>query len=99
MIPPDVNAGPVLWASVEPCTGILCACLPLLRPLSTNLRHPRFTSWLSGSSKDIVELSWEKYSHSPVTAYPAHKEGFQFTDSKSSVVSHGEIWILPKGEA
>ena len=96
---PDDNAGSVLWASVEPCTGILCACLPLLRPLSTNLRRPRFTSWLSGSSKDIVELSWEKYSHFPVTPFPAHKEGFQFIDSDSSVVFHGEIWILPKGKA
>lgn len=31
----DALPGILLWTTVEPCTGIISACLPLLRPLLT----------------------------------------------------------------
>lgn len=45
----DIDAAPVLWASVEPCASIVCACLPLLRPLFINVQMGNFSGWVSGS--------------------------------------------------
>ena len=52
----DRNAGPILWATVEPCTGIVCACLPVLNPIfSASLYQyfiasgSRLRSWLNNT--------------------------------------------------
>lgn len=44
-----MNAAPLVWASVEPCVGIVCACLPLMRPLFVNVRVRTLRRWFSGS--------------------------------------------------
>ena len=38
------------WTFVEPCVGIICACLPTMRPLLRSLCCS--FSWSTGDSKD-----------------------------------------------
>jgi hypothetical protein len=45
----DMNAAPLAWASVEPCVGIVCACLPLMRPLFLNVHVRTLRRWFGGS--------------------------------------------------
>ncbi|GFF24102.1 conserved hypothetical protein [Aspergillus udagawae] len=50
-----------IWSSVEPCIGIVCACLPTLRPLlKSTLKHSLGSSRIAGkfgaSSSQEVEL-------------------------------------------
>jgi hypothetical protein len=50
-----------IWSSVEPCTGIVCACLPTLQPLlKSTLKHNLGSSRMAGkfgaSSSQEVEL-------------------------------------------
>lgn len=39
-----------VWSCVEPCIGIVCACLPTLRPLLRRI-FPRFILWGSSSKR------------------------------------------------
>ena len=40
---PGDSVSPTIWSSAEPCVGLVCACLPCLRPLFIKL-IPGFTS-------------------------------------------------------
>lgn len=44
----DDNVGAASWSAVECNVGIICACLPNLRPLVSSIL-PRFLSTISGS--------------------------------------------------
>lgn len=50
-----------IWSSVEPCIGILCACLPTMKPL---LRYTRshFSNFSSGRQTDNSQGPGQNYS-------------------------------------
>lgn len=48
----DDNVGAATWSSIECNTGIICACLPTLRPLISRIL-PRFLSTLSSGSRRL----------------------------------------------
>lgn len=66
---------------VEPCVGIVCACLPALRPMFHFLRGGRQCSKSSGAkgdttSRNLLPSLWQKWS-------PTHSE-----DAKSCRSGH-----------
>jgi hypothetical protein len=69
----DDNVGAATWSAVECNTGIICACLPTLRPLISKIL-PSFLSTLSGSrsNRRIGEES---------STTPTYRNGTQTTST------------------
>ncbi|KAK7892837.1 hypothetical protein LTR67_007074 [Exophiala xenobiotica] len=76
--------GPVLWSSIEVNTGIICACLPALKPLFT-LISPLL---LHSSSRDSSRRSRQP---SFVVATPEMKKYSNPTTAGTSESGEGEI--------
>lgn len=73
----DIEVDPLNWSIIEPCVGIICACLSTLRPLfrflfrsgSTRaVSKPKSSSWLSpqrqrGTLRSIDKSKDSKHEH------------------------------------
>lgn len=80
--PTYVSVVPSTWSSIEQSVGIICACLPTLRPL---LR------WLTGSSASSIRnrdsSSSEFPQRSPLSSRPSQKDEENALDSLASPTS------------
>ncbi|KKA20690.1 hypothetical protein T310_5272 [Rasamsonia emersonii CBS 393.64] len=66
------NVGAATWSSIECNTGIICACLPTLRPLISRIL-PRFLSSLSGSRSQSKSQSHRRLDDENNRATPTYR--------------------------
>ncbi|KAI4171562.1 MAG: hypothetical protein LQ343_004154 [Gyalolechia ehrenbergii] len=57
--PTWTQVNPAIWSTVEPCIGIVSACLPIIGPtFRTKLGSIRATSWLSRDKRSAQSNSY-----------------------------------------
>ncbi|KAL8841867.1 MAG: hypothetical protein Q9170_000740 [Blastenia crenularia] len=53
------QVNPAIWSTIEPCVGIVSACLPIIGPaLRSKLGPLTGTSWLSRSKRSVQSSSY-----------------------------------------
>ncbi|KAL8785994.1 MAG: hypothetical protein Q9195_008405 [Heterodermia aff. obscurata] len=88
------EASAVMLSFAEPCVGILCACLPVMRPLLVAMSGPVSRIW-SKSSRSPFSSRGPKASHSTGSSAPTEHYGSQ---SRPEAIRAGISARMPVGE-
>ena len=99
----DIHPTSVLWdqapavmlSFTEPCVGILCACLPVMRPLLVAMSGPMSRLLSSKSSRSPFSSGGAKASHSTSSSGPTEYHGSQ---SRPEAIRAGISARMPVGE-
>lgn len=97
----DVN--PAIWSIVECCVGIVSACLPILRPLFTQVAKPKSNPSTPqkryGYYHDPVNAAGIRLG-SPKTSWPSVPHSTSNTsDARSFVAFNGQVDVENNGGA